>query len=105
LASKDAGEAAAIIYTIQKLSREISPHFIIKSKRILKALTTDLESCEDKGWLEVSDCMLLKVIAAALRGQGSRCTLQEADERHNTQMRSATELGAQVLTAVSGQTC
>ncbi|KAJ6491823.1 hypothetical protein C8R47DRAFT_976306 [Mycena vitilis] len=81
LASKHAGEAAAILYAIQNLPRETSPHFVVRSRRILKALTTDLEACEDKEWLEISDSTLLKAITAALRGRGSRCILQDSSRR------------------------
>ncbi|KAJ7469511.1 hypothetical protein FB451DRAFT_1176747 [Mycena latifolia] len=83
LASKEGGVVAAILYTIQNSPREVSIDFWINSKRILRALTTDLDESEDKGWIGVNDKVLLKTIVAALRGRGTRCTLREAGESEN----------------------
>ncbi|KAJ7430777.1 hypothetical protein FB451DRAFT_1038724 [Mycena latifolia] len=92
LASKEGGVVAAILYTIQNSPREVSIDFWINSKRILRALTTDLDESEDKGWIGVNDKVLLKTIVAALRGRGTRCTLREAGESENQAMQRASEL-------------
>ncbi|KAJ7136376.1 ribonuclease H-like protein [Mycena crocata] len=92
LASKDAGEGAAILYAIQNSPREMTLHFCMKSKRILKTLTVDLMLHEDNGWFGVKDNILLKACAAALRGRGTKCTLREADEPDKVDMQAAKEL-------------
>ncbi|KAJ7927946.1 ribonuclease H-like protein [Mycena leptocephala] len=92
LASKEGGEAAAILFAIQNLPREVSPNFKIKSRRILRALTVDLEIYEDKGWTDVNDSTILRAIVAALRGRGSRCTFQEASEIDGQGMKEASDM-------------
>ncbi|KAJ7163885.1 ribonuclease H-like protein [Mycena crocata] len=92
MASKEAGEAAAILYAVQNTPREVSIHFKIKSGRILRTLTKDLEKCEDKGWIDIRDSTLLKAIAAALRGKGTRCTLQEVELATSIPMKEADKL-------------
>ncbi|KAJ7717279.1 hypothetical protein B0H16DRAFT_1338179 [Mycena metata] len=91
-ASREGGVAAAILHAIQNSPREISLHFILGSKRILLALTKGLQDCEDRNWLGVDDGSLLKVIIAALRGRGTRCTMREAGEEDRVHMWQANEL-------------
>ncbi|KAJ7045182.1 hypothetical protein C8F04DRAFT_1206798 [Mycena alexandri] len=92
LASKEGGVAAAVLHAIQNSPREVSLRFILGSKRILLALTKGLQECEDKNWLGIDDGSLLKAIAAALRGRGTRCTLREAREEDRIDMLQANEL-------------
>ncbi|KAJ6627843.1 hypothetical protein B0H10DRAFT_1992168 [Mycena sp. CBHHK59/15] len=39
--------------------RETSLHFRVKSRHLLKILTTDLKSCESRGWLGIDDSIVL----------------------------------------------
>ncbi|KAJ7158223.1 ribonuclease H-like protein [Mycena crocata] len=89
MASKDAGEAAAILYVIQNTPLEVSLNITICSTRIIRCLTTDLESSESKGWVGIADSKILRAIVAALRGKGCRCTLREASGPDETNMSEA----------------
>ncbi|KAJ7032636.1 hypothetical protein C8F04DRAFT_1184821 [Mycena alexandri] len=97
LSSRYAGQTAAILHAIQNLPWETSIHFCLKSKRIIRTLTTNLAECEDNDWADTEDKHLLKVIAVALRAKGTRCTLREASESDIENMRLALELATQGL--------
>jgi ribonuclease HI len=96
LASKTAGEPAAILSAIQDEPQEATLHFKLQSTRLIRMLTTDLELWEAKDWLGASDPTLVKAIVAALRGRGTKCSFCEISEPETNTMKKVKDL------AVSG---
>ncbi|KAF8209876.1 hypothetical protein K438DRAFT_1488797, partial [Mycena galopus ATCC 62051] len=81
----------AILYAVQRSPRRHILHFKIRSKRIVRALTTDLASHEDHDWLGIPDSTLLKASATALRGRGTRCTFQQVDDLLDHRVKEASD--------------
>ncbi|KAJ7239221.1 hypothetical protein B0H12DRAFT_1025321 [Mycena haematopus] len=97
LCSKDAGVAAAILFTIQNTPWETTLHFVIESKQVVRNLTTDLGACEDQGWVGVPDSTILRSIVATLRGQGKKCSFQKAGRNHSIGMKNANALAMRTV--------
>ncbi|KAJ7252019.1 hypothetical protein C8J57DRAFT_1238360 [Mycena rebaudengoi] len=97
LASKTAGELAAILSAIQDEPLERILHFKLRSSKLIRMLTIDLEMWESKDWLGASDPSLVKAAVAALRGRGTKCSFCEMSEAEANEMKKVKDLATSGL--------
>jgi hypothetical protein len=87
-AVEDVGDAvryALILVPIQELFNLSGAHEVALetgdewevAEESARSLTVELENLESQGWVGAKDATLLKAIAAALRGRGTKCTFQK----------------------------
>ena len=74
--SNQAGEILAILHAARSCSTHCALHIRSDSKYAISMLTTNLQSCEDKGWIGIANKDLFKATVACLRSRSNITTLQ-----------------------------